>query len=30
MVSTYNGTGTEYPCIGVPPIQWVPGIFPRG
>jgi hypothetical protein len=27
MVSTYNGTVTQYPCICVPPIQWVPGDF---
>jgi hypothetical protein len=25
MVSTYNNTITQYPCICVPPIQWVPG-----
>jgi hypothetical protein len=25
MVSTYNNTITQYPCICVPPIEWVPG-----
>jgi hypothetical protein len=25
MVSTYNNTITQYPCLCVPPIQWAPG-----
>jgi hypothetical protein len=28
MVSTYNNTTTQYPCICVSPIQWVPGDLP--
>jgi hypothetical protein len=30
MVSTYNLTVTQYPCICVPPIQWVPGDLSPG
>jgi hypothetical protein len=30
MVRTYNNTITQYPCFGVPPIQWVPGDFSPG
>jgi hypothetical protein len=30
MVSTYNNTITEYPCICVPPIQWVLGDLSPG
>jgi hypothetical protein len=25
MVNTYNNTVTQYPCVCVPPIHWVPG-----
>jgi hypothetical protein len=30
MVSTYNNTITQYPCICVPPIKWVPGYLSLG
>jgi hypothetical protein len=30
MVSTYNGTVTQYPCICVLPIQWIPGDLSPG
>jgi hypothetical protein len=30
MVSTHNGTVTQYPCICVPPIQRVPGDLSPG